>query len=113
MGGTPEGNYRRSLRRQEVGVPDDVYLKLLVDQGGLEAPKGPAGSVLFFDCNTLHGSASNISPFPRANVFLVYNALCNAVGKPHRAAEPRPELVATRERIVPLEILRTDSRGTP
>src|SRR5690606_1050271 len=62
IGDTPEDHYRASLRRQEVGVPDPVSLRLLGEQGGLEAVIAPAGSVVFFDCNTLHGSAGNLSP---------------------------------------------------
>jgi ectoine hydroxylase len=53
--------------------------------------------VVFFDCNLMHGSASNISPSPRSNVFLVYNSVDNAVQEPFAAGSPRPAFVAARE----------------
>src|SRR5690606_8145539 len=61
-GQTPENHYKQSLKKQEYGVPDPVSLQLLVEQGGIRAMTAPAGSVVFFDCNTMHGSNSNISP---------------------------------------------------
>lgn len=96
MGLTPDNHYKESLRKQKYGVPDPISLRLLVDQGGIEAITGKAGSVIFFDCNTLHGSASNISPWPRANVFIVYNSMENCVGDPKQGLTPRPPHVATR-----------------
>jgi ectoine hydroxylase len=95
-GQTPDNHYKESLRKQEYGVPDPISLRLLVDQGGIEAITAKAGSVIFFDCNTLHGSASNISPWPRANVFTVYNSMENCVGDPKQGLTPRPAHVATR-----------------
>ncbi|HSN70737.1 MAG TPA: phytanoyl-CoA dioxygenase family protein, partial [Steroidobacteraceae bacterium] len=67
VGETPADHYKQSLRRQEYGVPDPVSLTTLVERGGLVAPKGPAGTVVIFDCNVMHGSNSNISPLPRSN----------------------------------------------
>src|SRR5690606_1719565 len=49
---TPRNNYERSLKKQEVGVPDPLSLKLLVDNGGIHPVCAKAGSVVFFDCNT-------------------------------------------------------------
>ena len=57
----------------------------------------PAGSVVFFDCNAMHGSNSNISPYPRSNVFFVYNSVENTLNSPKYGLTPRPEHVATRE----------------
>ena len=39
---------------------------------------GKAGSVLFFDCNLMHGSSSNISPLPRRKVLVreAYSIYC-------------------------------------
>lgn len=102
VGETPEDHYKESLRRQETGVPDEESLARLVEEGGIVAPKGPAGSVVFFDCNTMHGSNSNISPYPRSNVFFVYNSITNAVQEPFCGLKPRPEFIATREQIEPL-----------
>lgn len=96
IGQTPQDHYKQSLRKQEYGVPDETSLRFLVQRGGLQSAKGPAGSVLFFDCNTMHGSNSNISPFPRANLFLVYNSVDNRLGDPRGGLRPRPEFVASR-----------------
>jgi ectoine hydroxylase len=96
-GKTPKDHYKDSLRKQEYGVPDETSLTTLADRGGIVAPKGPAGSVLLFECNTMHGSNGNISPYPRSNVFLVYNAVANALVDPFQAEQPRPEFVASRD----------------
>ncbi len=101
-GRTPENHYKQSLRKQEYGVPDPHFLKQLADQGGIAAPVGPAGSAVFFDCNTLHGSNSNISPYPRRNVFIVYNSVANILEEPFCGLEPRPEHIATRADFAPL-----------
>ena len=99
VGETPEEHYKQSLRKQEYGVPDDDSLRFLAEQGGIEAPVGPPGTVVVFDCNTMHGSASNITPFPRSNAFIVYNAMSNALEAPFGPAKPRPEFIATRQSI--------------
>ncbi len=118
VGETPEDHYQESLRKQEYGVPDPVTLKMLADQGGIVAPKGPPGSVLFFDCNLMHGSNSNISPYPRSNAFMVYNSVTNAVLEPYCGLAPRPEFVAARQSIEPLRpaadgVLRSAFDGGP
>lgn len=96
VGKTPENHYQRSLRKQDIGVPDDDSLRLLAELGGIEAPTGPAGTLVIFDCNTMHGSGGNISPFPRNNVFLVYNSVENRLHAPYHGLSPRPEFIATR-----------------
>lgn len=96
VGETPRDHYKSSLRRQECGVPDTESLTRLVEKGGIVAPTGPAGSLTVFDCNTMHGSNSNISPYPRSNVFVVYNSLENALQEPFCGLAPRPEFVACR-----------------
>ena len=97
IGQTPEDHYKQSLRKQEYGVPDPTSLGFLVQRGGLQSTKGPAGSVLFFDCNTMHGSNSNISPFPRANLFFVYNSVDNRLCNPRGGLQPRPGYIAERD----------------
>lgn len=103
IGQTPPDHYRQSLRKQEYGVPDPTSLDFLVERGGLQSTKGPAGSVVFFDCNTMHGSNSNISPFPRANLFFVYNSIENRLGPPQQGLRPRPEFIAARDDVEMLE----------
>jgi len=96
-GRTPERHYERSLQQQEYGVPAPAILEDLVRRGGLEAPVGPPGSVVLFDCNTVHGSNGNITPWPRSNLFLVYNSVENALGPPFSGQTPRPEHIASRD----------------
>lgn len=97
VGQTPHDHYKQSLKKQEYGVPDQTSLRFLVERGGIQAPKGQAGSVVFFDCNTMHGSNSNISPYPRSNLFFVYNSVDNMLGKPRSGLAPRPEFIASRQ----------------
>ncbi|HRP75728.1 MAG TPA: ectoine hydroxylase [Rhodocyclaceae bacterium] len=101
-GDTPEENYRTSLRRQTVGVPDDASLAVLIDQGGIVAPKGPAGSVTFFECNLMHGSNSNITPMPRSNIFMVFNSVENVPVSPFCGRAPRPDFIAERDNFAPI-----------
>jgi ectoine hydroxylase len=96
VGATPDGHYKQSLRRQEYGIPDQDSLRELYERGGIVAPKGPAGTIVIFDCNIMHGSNSNISPLPRSNVFLVYNSVGNRLVTPYGATRPRPEFIAVR-----------------
>lgn len=101
VGRTPEDHYKDSLRKQEYGVPSQDALRELVEEGGIVAPKGPAGSVLFFECNLMHGSVGNLSPSPRTNLFVVFNSVENALVEPFGGQKPRPDFLAERE-IVPL-----------
>lgn len=103
VGETPENHYRKSLKKQEYGVPDEASLATLAEEGGIFTAKGPAGSVTFFDCNTMHGSNSNISPWPRSNVFLVYNSVENPLVEPFCGLDPRPDFIANRSDPSPLE----------
>lgn len=103
-GETPEDYYKRSLQRQDIGVPDERALTGMVEASGIRSSTGPAGSVTFFDCNTMHGSGSNITPYPRSNVFFVYNSFENRVVDPFCGAAPRPEYLAARKNIEPLRL---------
>jgi ectoine hydroxylase len=97
-GTTPENHHLVSLRRQEYGVPDRDTLAWLAERGGIQAPTGPPGSALFFDCNVMHGSNGNITPFPRGNVFFVYNSVENTLAEePFGGLAPRPEHIASRD----------------
>lgn len=96
VGETPDNHYVQSLKKQEYGVPDDDSLRALAEAGGIETPLGPVGTVILFDCNTMHGSNSNITPFPRSNFFVVYNALSNRLVAPFGGKRPRPDFLAKR-----------------
>jgi ectoine hydroxylase len=95
-GRTPPDHYRSSLRQQQIGTPDDASLAWLADQHGIRQVTGPAGSAVFFDSNCMHGSSSNITPYARSNVFIVYNSVDNALVEPFGAAAPRPTFIASR-----------------
>jgi ectoine hydroxylase len=95
-GATPEEHYQASLVAQEIGTPAPAQLDELIEAGGLRMPTGPAGSVVVFDCNTMHGSADNLSNVPRINLFFVYNARSNALQAPFAAPRPRPSFIAAR-----------------
>ena len=57
---------------------DHATLERLAEDAGLEALIGPAGSVALVHCNLVHGSANNVSPWRRAMMYLIYNAVSNA-----------------------------------
>jgi len=97
VGETPDEHYRESLREQRFGTPDPESLRSLADEHGIAQVTGAAGSATFFDCNCMHGSSDNITPFPRSNVFLVFNSVHNTLVEPFGAAVRRPEYVAARE----------------
>ena len=99
MGQTPGDHYKESLRTHEIGTPDDDSLRMLSEGAGgeLAAQVGAAGSVAVFDCNAMHGSNSNITTYPRSNVFFVYNSVENTLVDPFSAARPRPDFIAARD----------------
>lgn len=78
----------------------------LVAEGGITAPKGPAGSVLFFDGNVVHGSAPNMSPFDRMLALVTYNAVSNA---PTGGRKVRPEFLCSRD-FTPVTPLENDAK---
>lgn len=101
-GHTPAEHFRSSLKKQDYGVPNDGSLCELAAQGGIFTATGKPGSIIVFDCNTMHGSNSNISPFPRSNAFIVYNAMSNRVGAPYCDRSVRPEYICSRDSISPI-----------
>ena len=64
---------------------DEETVARLVDEGGIVAPIGKPGSMLMFHGNLVHGSAGNITPYPRKIVYLTLNAVSNYIRKPTRA----------------------------
>ncbi len=106
VGETPDDHYKQSLRKQEFGVPDHGSLEKLANDGGIVAPVGAPGTVILFDCNTMHGSNGNITPYPRSNAFIVYNAMSNRLAAPFAGPAPRPEFVATRATVEALLPIR-------
>lgn len=104
VGETPEDNYKESLKRQETGVPDPESVRALMGEGGgIVQATAPAGSMTMFECNTMHGSNSNITPLPRANLFVVFNSVENELEDPFGGLPPRPGFLANRSGVRPLE----------
>ena len=96
-GATPEDNYKQSLRMQDAGTPSDEALTRLADRHGIRLFTGAAGSATWFDCNCMHGSGDNITPYPRSNVFIVFNSVENAAQEPFAAPVRRPEFIGARD----------------
>src|SRR5262245_7763612 len=76
---------------------DKATVTRLVDAGGIVAPTGRPGSVLMFHGNLVHGSAPNITPYPRRIVYLTLCAVSNYIRTP-----TRPEWIAHRD-FTPIE----------
>jgi ectoine hydroxylase len=102
QGWTPDAHYQQSISKQDLGVPSDEQLEWLTKAGGIAAPTGPAGSIVLYDCNTMHGSNGNITPYPRFNLFVAYNSVANTLAEPFAAEEPRPWYYGQRD-VEPLE----------
>ncbi len=64
---------------------DEKTVTELVAEGGIVAPTGKPGGLLLFHGNLVHGSAGNITPYPRKIVYLTLNAVSNYIRKPTRA----------------------------
>jgi ectoine hydroxylase len=97
VGETPDDNYRSSLVQQEAGTPDHAALSELAGRHGIDVLVGRAGGATMFDCNCMHGSNGNITPFPRSNVFIVYNSVENTCAEPFAASRPRPGFIGARD----------------
>ncbi|MFD4557853.1 ectoine hydroxylase [Streptomyces sp. NPDC058469] len=100
VGRTPHDHHRNSLRTNSVavGMPDQDSVSQLAHQaGGIEQFTGPPGSATFFDSNCMHGSNGNITPYPRSNIFIVFNSVDNVLGTPFGAPAPRPPHIASRD----------------
>jgi ectoine hydroxylase len=96
-GETPKDNYKKSLQMQDAGTPSEEALTRFADQHGIRLFTGRAGSATWFDCNCMHGSGDNITPYPRSNVFIVFNSVENAAVKPFAAPVPRPDFIGARD----------------
>ncbi|MFI7100225.1 ectoine hydroxylase [Streptomyces sp. NPDC050161] len=96
-GETPKDNYKRSLQMQDAGIPSDEVLTKMADKHGIRLFTGAAGSATWFDCNAMHGSGDNITPYPRSNVFIVFNSVENTAVEPFAAPVRRPEFIGARE----------------
>ncbi|MEQ8602218.1 MAG: phytanoyl-CoA dioxygenase family protein [Marivibrio sp.] len=84
---------------------DRETVSKLAQEGGLEAPVGPPGSVVMFHGNLVHASPPNISPFSRTIVYLSLCAVSNHITK-----HTRKEWIAHRD-FTPIEPLADDCLG--
>src|SRR6266404_1000554 len=82
---------------------DEETVTRLVKQGGIVAPTGKAGGMLMFHGNLVHGSAGNITPYPRKIVYLTLNAVSNYIRTP-----TRPEYIAHRD-FTPIKTVDDDA----
>ncbi|HWU08286.1 MAG TPA: ectoine hydroxylase [Streptomyces sp.] len=96
-GETPKDNYKKSLQMQDAGIPSDEVLTTMADRHGIKLFTGRAGSATWFDCNAMHGSGDNITPYPRSNVFIVFNSVDNTAQEPFAAPVRRPEFIGARD----------------
>ncbi|MFE9933868.1 phytanoyl-CoA dioxygenase family protein [Streptomyces sp. NPDC005533] len=96
-GATPKDNYKKSLQMQDAGTPSDAALTKFASACGIKLFTGKAGSATWFDCNAMHGSGDNITPFPRSNVFLVFNSVENRPSPPFAAPVRRPRYIASQD----------------
>ncbi|WP_225729052.1 MULTISPECIES: ectoine hydroxylase [unclassified Nocardia] len=97
QGRTPAKHYQESLREQQIGVPAPADITELAHRHGIAQFTGKAGAALLFDSNIMHGSANNITPFPRSNLFIVFNSVENTLDAPYAADAPRPTYIASRD----------------
>jgi ectoine hydroxylase len=81
---------------------DNETITRLVEEGGIVAPKGPAGSVLLFHGNLVHASGSNLTPWSRWILYLSLNRCDNAIRR-----FSRPSWIANRD-FTPIELLQDD-----
>ena len=82
---------------------DEETVTRLVQDGGIVAPTGKPGGMLMFHGNLVHGSAGNITPYPRKIVYLTLNSCSNYIRKP-----TRPEFIAHTD-FAPIQTVPDDS----
>jgi ectoine hydroxylase len=82
---------------------DEATVARLVREGGIVTPIGQPGGLLMFHGNLVHGSAGNITPYPRKIVYLTLNAVSNFIRTP-----TRPDYIAHRD-FTPIEPAEDDA----
>ncbi len=90
------GNFSAAYDEKTTSYPlwalDRPTITRLVEQGGIVAPKGPAGSALLFHSNLVHASTCNLSPWRRTSVILSVSRVDNQICR-----FKRPEWIAHRD----------------
>lgn len=90
-GTTENDNFEKSLKKQEAGVPQPETMRQLLKNREIKGIYGTQGTVVFHDCNLMHGSPDNISAMPRTLLMFVYNSCENKLVKPFCDQPPRPD----------------------
>src|SRR5258706_5238591 len=98
QGALPAGHDTSTTSYPLWTIDHDTIAKL-VEQGGIVAPKGPAGSMILFHGCLVHASTSNLSPWNRVSVYLSLCAVSN-----HIRRFKRPGDIAHRD-FTPIERL--------
>ena len=100
--GVLEAGHDTSTTSYPLWTINNDSIRRLVEQGGLVAPKGPAGSMILFHGCLVHASGSNLSPWNRVSVYLSLCAVSN-----HIRRFKRPGYIAHRD-FTPIRCLPDD-----
>lgn len=100
--GRLEASHDLSTTSYPLWTLDNAKVSELVDQGGIVAPKGRAGTVLIFQSTLVHASAPNLSPWDRNTLYVTTNAVNNAITK-----FKRPDFIAHRD-FTPIQTVSDD-----
>ncbi len=105
--GVIEAHHDLSTTSYPLWTVDNALIAQLVERaggrdGGIVAPKGPAGSMILFHGCLVHASCPNLSPWNRVAVYLSLCAVSN-----HIRRFKRPEYIAHRD-FTPIECLGDD-----
>lgn len=87
----------------------DKDVAQMVNKGGMVAPVGSKGSVLFFHGNIAHASTPNISPYHRRQIIITYSSVQNI---PIPKSQPRPKFLVCRD-YIPLQSEKDDILLSP
>lgn len=97
QGQTPEDNYKKSLKKQEYGVPSLNSIKTISCEDDMVAALGDAGTLVLHDGNIIHGSPDNISISDRTNAFFVFNSVENKPQEPFAAKKSRADFLSLKD----------------
>lgn len=93
VGRTGEVRSAQHLDPHEIAL-NPPQMDALTAELGTRSATGPAGTVVFFSPEIVHGSAQNTSPRTRDFLIVTYNAVQNA---PPPTSSPRPDYLVGRD----------------
>lgn len=97
QGQTPKDNYKKSLKKQEYGVPSVGAIREISSNEDMYAALGNAGTLVIHDGNIIHGSPDNISMSDRTNAFFVFNSVENTPVEPFAAKQKRANFLSLKD----------------